>query len=637
MGPEPGRGGGTPLLDRVHRPADLRGLDGSTLAALAAEIREFLIAEVSRSGGHLGPNLGAVELTIALHRVFESPRDRILWDTGHQAYVHKLLTGRKDFSRLRAKGGLSGYPSRAESEHDLIENSHASTALGWADGLAKAYRLAGRTDRRVVAVVGDGALTGGMVWEGLNSLVDQDLRVVVVVNDNGRSYAPTRGGLARHLSARRTAGGYERMLARAKRLREVPVAGAPLYGALHGVKAGIKDVLAPQGLFQDLGVKYVGPVDGHDIAATEEALRQAARFDGPVVVHCVTRKGNGFAAAEQDELDQMHVVRPRSADGAPPPADWTSVFAEEMVRIGAERPEVVAVTAAMLEPVGLQAFAERYPDRVFDVGIAEQHAVTSAAGLSAGGAHPVVALYATFLNRAFDQVLMDVALHGCGVTFALDRAGVTGSDGPSHNGMWDLSMLQLVPGMRIAAPRDGARLRAQLREAVAVEGGPTAVRYPKGPVAADIEPVGRAGAAEILALPDGPGDVLIVAVGPMAAAALGAAGKLAAEGVAATVVDPCWVKPLDTGLLTLAEAHELIVTVEDNGRVAGVGAALAQAMRDAGIHRPLRQAALPQEFLAQAGRGEVLEQAGLTAQGIARDVTDALARLRATDQEEEIL
>ncbi|WP_153534765.1 1-deoxy-D-xylulose-5-phosphate synthase [Actinomadura macrotermitis] len=616
------------MLDRVHRPADLRALDGSTLTALATEIRGFLIAEVSRSGGHLGPNLGTVELTIALHRVFESPRDRILWDTGHQSYAHKLLTGRKDFSRLRAKGGLSGYPSRAESEHDLIENSHASTALGWADGLAKAYRLAGRADRRVVAIVGDGALTGGMAWEGLNSLADQNLRVVVVVNDNGRSYAPTRGGLARHLSARRTAGG------RRQRLREVPVAGAPLYRALHAMKTKITNMRAPQSLFQGLGVEYLGPVDGHDIAATEEALRQATRLDGPVVVHCVTRKGNGFAAAEQDELDRMHVVRPRSAAGGRPPADWTSVFADEMVRIGAERPDVVAVTAAMLEPVGLQAFAERYPDRVFDVGIAEQHAVTSAAGLSAGGAHPVVALYATFLNRAFDQVLMDVALHGCGVTFALDRAGATGSDGPSHNGMWDLSMLQLVPTMQIAAPRDGTRLRAQLREAIAVEGHPTMVRYPKGPVAPDIEPVARAGTAEILALPDGPGDVLIVAVGPMAAAALGAAGRLAAEGVAVTVVDPCWVKPLDAELLKLAEAHRLVVTVEDNGRVAGAGAALAQAMRDAGIHRPLHQAALPQEFLAQAGRDEVLEQAGLTARGIARDVAHALARLRVTDHEE---
>ncbi|MEV7231857.1 1-deoxy-D-xylulose-5-phosphate synthase [Polymorphospora sp. NPDC051019] len=633
MGPGTGRDSATPLLDHVNGPVDLRALDDIALTALAAEIRQSLIATVSRTGGHLGPNLGVVELTIALHRVFESPHDRILWDTGHQAYVHKLLTGRKDFSRLRSRGGLSGYPSRAESAHDVIENSHASTALAWADGLAKAYRLTG-ADRRVVAVVGDGALTGGMAWESLNSLVEENLRVVVVVNDNGRSYAPTRGGLARHLSALRTARGYQEFNRLIKQLRNVPVVGSPVYGALHGAKAGLKDMLAPQGLFEDLGVKYLGPVDGHDIAATERALRLAARFDGPVVVHCVTRKGNGYPAAERHERDRMHAIGPLSKAG-PSTADWTSVFADEMVRLGAERPDVVAVTAAMLEPVGLEDFAARYPDRIFDVGIAEQHAVTSAAGLALGGVHPVVALYATFLNRAFDQVLMDVALHRCGVTFALDRAGVTGADGPSHNGMWDLSLLQLVPTMQIAVPRDGKRLRAQLRHAVSVNDRPTMIRYPKGPVSPDIEPVATAGVAEILARPDGRSEVLIVAVGPMAGPAMAAAEQLAADGVAATVVDPCWVKPLDDELLKLVEAHELVVTVEDNGRVGGVGAALAQALDDANVHTPLRQLALPQDFLPQGTRHEVLEQAGLTAPGIVRDLTNALGRQRATYREED--
>ncbi|MBO3741338.1 1-deoxy-D-xylulose-5-phosphate synthase [Actinoplanes flavus] len=620
------------LLDTVRGPADLKALSADTLPALAEEIRSFLIEAVSLSGGHLGPNLGVVELTIALHRVFDTPRDSILWDTGHQTYVHKLLTGRKDFSRLRATGGLSGYPSRAESEHDIIENSHASTALAWADGLAKAHRLTDRRDRRVIAVVGDGALTGGMAWEALNSLVDQRLPVVIVVNDNGRSYASTRGGLARHLASLRTARGYEEFLTLVKRLREIPMAGAPVFDVMHGVKAGIKDVLAPQGLFQDLGVKYVGPVDGHDIAATERALRSAAGFDGPVVVHCVTRKGNGFPAAEQDEQDRMHVVG--APVTGPKPTDWTSVFADEMVRIGAERTDIVAITAAMLEPVGLRTFAERYPDRVFDVGIAEQHAVTSAAGLSLGGMHPVVALYATFLNRAFDQILMDVALHRCGVTFVLDRAGVTGTDGPSHNGMWDLSLLQLVPSLQIAVPRDATRLRLQLRQAIGVTDRPTVIRYPKGALPPVTEPVGTVGTAEILARPDGESTVLIVAVGPMALPAVAAARDLAGAGIAATVVDPCWVKPLDAELLKLAEAHRLVVTVEDNGRVAGVGAALVQALHDAMIHTPVRCLALPQEFLAHGSRAEVLAQAGLTAQDIVRDVTNTLHRLGAVAVEE---
>ncbi|TVL91760.1 1-deoxy-D-xylulose-5-phosphate synthase [Streptomyces sp. SAJ15] len=619
----------TPLLDTVTGPERLRALDPSRLPELAREIREFLIAAVSRTGGHLGPNLGVVELTIALHRVFDSPRDRLLWDTGHQTYVHKLLTGRKDFSRLRSRGGLSGYPSQDESEHDVIENSHASTALSYADGLAKAHRLRGLTGRHVVAVIGDGALTGGMAWEALNNIAAaKDLPLIIVVNDNGRSYAPTRGGLADHLTTLRTTQGYERFLRWGKdRLRDRPL-GGPLYDALHGAKKGLKDLVAPQGLFEDLGLKYVGPVDGHDTAAVEAALGRAKAFGGPVIVHCITRKGHGHPPAEAHELDRFHAIGAVATPGARPTGpSWTSVFAKEMVEVGAEREDVVAITAAMLQPVGLDAFATAYPERVFDVGIAEQHAVTSAAGLALGGLHPVVAVYATFLNRAFDQVLMDVALHRCGVTFVLDRAGATGNDGPSHNGMWDLSILQAVPGLRIAAPRDGTRLRAQLRQAVAVTDGPTVVRFPKGPVAADTEPVATVGGLDVLARPRGTQrvDVLLVSVGAMAGTALAAARELADRGITATVVDPCWVKPVDPALVRLAADHALVATVEDNGRVGGVGGAIAQAVRDGGVATPVHTFGLTQKFFDHGSRGELLTEAGLQPATLADDIAEALA------------
>ncbi|MBC2878814.1 MULTISPECIES: 1-deoxy-D-xylulose-5-phosphate synthase [Streptomyces] len=615
----------TPLLRSVRGPADLRGLAPQELPRLGAEIREFLVDAVSRTGGHLGPNLGVVELTIALHRVFESPRDRLLWDTGHQAYVHKLLTGRQDFSALRSRGGLSGYPSRAESDHDVIENSHASTALSYADGLARAHRLRGRTDCHAVAIIGDGALTGGMAWEALNNIaVADDLPLVIVVNDNGRSYAPTRGGLAEHLTALRTNPGYERILARGKDLLErTPVVGKPLYESLHGAKKGLKDFVAPQGLFEDLGLKYVGPVDGHDIAALETALRRARGFGGPVVVHCITSKGKGHAPAEQHEGDRFHAIGAtpvaKSARSRP---SWTSVFADEIVKVGGEREDVVALTAAMREPVGLEPFAAAYPERVLDTGIAEQHTVTSAAGLALGGLHPVVALYATFLNRAFDQVLMDVALHECGVTFVLDRAGVTGDDGPSHNGMWDLGLLQLVPGLRIAAPRDGARLRRQLREALDVDSAPTVVRYPKGQVAPDVEPVTTVAGMEVLGRPEGRSEVLLVSVGAMAQPCLAAAEALRGQ-VGVTVVDPCWVKPVNPALVELAAEHRLVVTVEDGGRTGGVGSAVAQALRDAGVPVPVRVLGLDQRFYAHGSRGEVLAEAGLTADDIAATIAAA--------------
>ncbi|HTL23129.1 MAG TPA: 1-deoxy-D-xylulose-5-phosphate synthase [Mycobacteriales bacterium] len=618
------------MLDTIGGPEDLRRLPAAQLPALAAEIRDFLIEKVSKTGGHLGPSLGVVEITLALHRVFDSPRDKVLWDTGHQAYVHKLVTGRaKGFDGLRTKGGLSGYPSQAESEHDVIENSHASTALSYADGLSKAFALRGEK-RHVVAVVGDGALTGGMCWEALNNIAARHLPVVVVVNDNGRSYAPTIGGLAEHLAALRMTQGYERALERVKTtLQGTPVVGPPVYTALHGLKKGIKDFVQPQVLFEDLGLKYVGPIDGHDEQAMENALRKARDFGGPVIVHAVTVKGFGYQPAVDDEADCLHSVGPDTdpltgkglSSGA---RSWTSVLADELVRIGEERPDVVALTAAMLQPVGLQKFSQAFPDRTFDVGIAEQHAVTSAAGMAMGGLHPVVCVYATFLNRAFDQALMDVALHRLPVTFVLDRAGVTGEDGPSHNGMWDLSLLQVVPGIRIAAPRDAATLREELREAVAVTDGPTVLRFPKGAVGDDLPAVRREGPVDVLR--DG-ADVLLVGVGAMARLALEVADRVAAQGISATVVDPRWVVPVPAELSAMAARHRLVVTVEDNSRVSGVGARVSQALRAAGVDVPTRDLGIPPAFLEHGSRAEVLAEAGLTAQDVAREVVELVAGL----------
>ncbi|MFH8568404.1 1-deoxy-D-xylulose-5-phosphate synthase [Streptomyces sp. NPDC017993] len=610
------------MLEHIRQPRDLKALAADRLDELAHEIRTFLVHAVARTGGHLGPNLGVVELTIALHRVFDSPADRILFDTGHQSYVHKLLTGRQDFSKLRAKGGLSGYPSRAESEHDVIENSHASTVLGWADGLAKANQVRGKDDH-VVAVIGDGALTGGMAWEALNNIaVAKDRPLVIVVNDNERSYAPTIGGLADHLATLRTTDGYERFLARGKDILErTPVVGKPLYGSLHGAKKGLKDFIAPQGMFEDLGLKYIGPIDGHDIAAVESALHRAAGFHGPVLVHCLTEKGRGYRPALEDEADRFHTVGkmdPLTCEPVAPPAapTWTSVFGEEMVRIGAERADVVALTAAMLQPVGLGKFAAAYPDRVWDVGIAEQHAAVSAAGLATGGLHPVVAVYATFLNRAFDQVLMDVALHRCGVTFVLDRAGVTGTDGASHNGMWDMSMLGVVPGLRIAAPRDAEQLRAELRESLDIDDAPTVIRFPKESVGEPIAAVERIGGVDVLRRADRP-DVLLVAVGVMAPVCLDVAELLAARGIGATVIDPRWVKPVDPAIPQLAAAHTMVAVVEDNSRNGGVGSAVGSALRDAELDVPLRTFGIPEQFLAHGKRGELLADIGLTPAEIA--------------------
>jgi 1-deoxy-D-xylulose-5-phosphate synthase len=622
------------LLECINGPEDVKEFGQEQLAVLASEIRDFLVETVTRTSGHLGPNLGVVELTIALHRVFDSPKDRIIFDTGHQSYVHKLLTGRYGaFHTLRQSGGLSGYPCRDESEHDLVENSHASTSLSYADGLAKAYKLRGEYDRTVVAVIGDGALTGGMAWEALNNIaVARDSRLVIVVNDNGRSYQPTIGGLASHLAAMRVSQRYENVLDLIKTtVTRTPLFGSPLYGALHGAKKGLKDFLQPQVLFEDLGIKYVGPIDGHNEQMTEYALRRAAEYGGPVLLHVITRKGFGYAPAEQNEQDQMHQVPAAPKQTAAPSAprrDWTDVFADEMVAIGARRPDVVGITAAMLHPVGLAPFAAAYPDRVYDVGIAEQHAMTSAAGLAMGGLHPVVALYSTFLNRAFDQLLMDVALHKLPVTVALDRSGVTGPDGASHNGMWDGSILQVVPGLRVAAPRDGSRIAELLNEAIEVSDGPTVLRYPKGEVGAEAEAVGKLGTMDILAVPaEGNGkDVLLLGAGPMAVTCVEVAKRLADHGIGVTVVDPRWVKPVDEAVLAAAREHRLVAVAEDNGRSGGFGDAVSRLLRDHDVDVPVKTFGLPQEFLAHGSRGEILDAAGLSPQHLARQITEAVAR-----------
>ena len=617
------------MLEQVRGPADLQHLSQAELTELAEEIRQFLIHKVAATGGHLGPNLGVVELTLALHRVFDSPHDPIIFDTGHQAYVHKMLTGRAaDFDTLRMKGGLSGYPSRAESDHDWVESSHASAALSYADGLSKAFELSGQRNRHVVAVVGDGALTGGMCWEALNNIAAGKRPVVIVVNDNGRSYAPTIGGLAEHLAGLRLQPGYEKFLERGRSaVRAIPVIGEACFQAMHSIKAGIKDAVSPQAMFTDLGLKYVGPIDGHDEHAVEAALRAARGYNRPVIVHVATRKGMGYPPAENDDAEQMHacgVIDPKTGLATKVAAPgWTSVFSDALIAYAGARRDIVAITAAMPGPTGLAEFGEKFPDRLFDVGIAEQHAVTSAAGLAMGGMHPVVAIYSTFLNRAFDQVMMDVALHKLPVTLVLDRAGVTGNDGASHNGMWDMSILNVIPGIRVAAPRDGARLREELGEALDVNDGPTAIRFPKGEVGQDIPALERLSGIDVLARPpDGLGDdVLLVAVGAFAPMALNVAQRLRTQGIGVTVVDPRWVLPVPAALVPLARSHKLVVTCEDSGVAGGVGSSVSAALRAADVDVPCRDLGVPQRFLDHASRAEVLTEVGLTEQNIARRVT----------------
>jgi len=613
------------LLDSIAGPDDVKALDPSELDQLAQEIREFLVASVSRTGGHLGPNLGVVELSIALHRVFDSPRDTIVFDTGHQSYVHKLLTGRHDFDRLRMKGGLSGYPSRAESEHDVVENSHASTALSWADGIAKARRLTGRRDRHTVAVVGDGALTGGMAWEAINNIaVDKDLPLVIVVNDNERSYAPTIGGLADHLATLRTTRKYESVLDWGKdALNRTPVVGGVVYGALHGVKKGIKDIVAPQGMFEDLGLKYLGPIDGHDEPAVESALRRAKAFGGPVLVHVLTTKGKGYDHASNDDADRFHAVdRINPETGLPLQVKgriWTDEFSDALLAVARERDDVVAITAAMLIPTGLKEFADRHPDRVFDVGIAEQHAVTMASGLAYGGLHPVVCVYATFLNRAFDQLLMDCALHRAGVTFVLDRAGITGTDGASHNGMWDMSVTGLVPGLRLCAPRDPEELGRALREAVDVDDGPTVIRFSKQNAPAVLPALRTVGSVDVLAETSGdsPVELLLIGLGEMASTAMAVSEKLTAQGHTVRVVDPRWCLPVSEDLVDLARTAGAVAVLEDNLAVGGVGSQVTAAVGEAGLSVPVHVHGIPKRFLQHGSRGEVLEEIGLTPDAVA--------------------
>ena len=614
------------MLGDIKSPDDLKDLTYNQLEDLSGEIRNYLIEQVSKSGGHLGPNLGVVELTIAIHRVFESPKDVIVFDTGHQSYVHKLLTGRTlGFDKLRQRGGVAGYPNRNESEHDVVENSHASTALSWSDGIAKGFALTNQIERTVVCVVGDGALTGGMSWEALNNIAaSKNEKLVIIVNDNERSYSPTIGGVATYLSTLRTTSGYERFLEWGKGvLEKTPVVGQPIYETLHGVKKGIKDIVAPQGMFEDLGLKYFGPVDGHNIEAVEKALKIAKDFDAPVLVHVITEKGKGHAPAIQDEAEKFHAVgvvdpetgQPLSKSGK----SWTSVFADELVKIGSERKDVVAITAAMMGPTGLDKFQRSFPDRTFDVGIAEQHATTAAAGMAYAGLHPVFAVYSTFLNRAFDQLLLDVALHKAGVTFVLDRAGITGDDGPSHNGIWDLALTGIVPTLNVAAPRDGQQLRETLREAIDISDAPSLIRFPKGAVNPDIPAFERRDGVDVLYRGES-ADILLVSVGAFAGIAVEAAAQAYREGVGVTVIDPRWVKPLPKSLVTMAQRYKSVVVLEDGIKHGGIASTISELFRESQLNVPVHSIGVPLTFLEHAKRIEILEDLGITVQNITRSL-----------------
>lgn len=620
------------LLPKISAPSDVKKLTIDECVSLSQEIRDFLIDSVSLTGGHLGPNLGVVELTVGLHRVFDSPHDPIIWDTGHQSYVHKILTGRRDFSHLREAGGLAGYPQRSESVHDIVESSHASSSLSWADGISKAFEMTGQSDRHVIAVIGDGALTGGMTWEALNNIShDNSRRLILVVNDNGRSYAPTIGGVARFLSDVRTRPSYRTLhrvsWAITKRL------GGPARAIYRGIRGGVHGFLSRftnnEALYSNLDIKYIGPIDGHNMRDVQRALEQAKDYGSPVIVHVITEKGRGYEPARLNEADQFHAI------GAFDPVtgeenggggqSWTTVFADELVDLARTNDSIVGITAAMLRPTGLSAMAEVFPERVFDVGIAEQHATTSAAGMAFGGLHPVVAVYATFMGRAFDQVLMDVALHKAGVTFVLDRSGVTGPDGASHHGMWDLAMLQIVPGIRIAAPRDAATLREELGEAIAVSDAPTIVRFPKGNVVESIPARRRTLDGVDVLREDASHDVLLVAVGAMAPLALDVADRLAAAGIGSTVVDPRWVIPVASSIVDFARDHRIVVSIEDGIRVGGVGTRIRQELRHAGVDTGVDELGLPDEFLEHDTRGNILSRVGLTPEAIATKIVSQLS------------
>ncbi|MDR0488867.1 MAG: 1-deoxy-D-xylulose-5-phosphate synthase [Propionibacteriaceae bacterium] len=621
------------VLSDLSCPGELAYLSDSELDELTQEIRQFLIEKVQTTGGHLGPNLGVVELTLAVHRVFQSPRDPILFDTGHICYVHKILTGRQSqFDTLRQAGGLSGYPSRSESSHDWLESSHASSALSWGTGMAEAFHLRG-DPHTVVVVVGDGALTGGMAWEALNNIaVRKDLRMVIVVNDNGRSYTPTVGGLARQLAGIRTDRRYDPTMDVVKTVvQKTPLVGKPAYELLHGLKVGLKDILAPQGLFSDLGLKYIGPIDGHDRPAIEQALTQAKHYDGPVMVHCITKKGHGFADAEQNDEDRHHAVDAMSPSASRKKASsaktWTTIFGEEMVRLARKDPSLVAISAAMVNPVGLGPMMQAYRTRVFDVGIAEQHAIASAAGMAMAGLKPVVAVYATFLNRGFDQILMDVGLHSMPVTFVLDRAGITGPDGASHHGIWDLSILGDIPGIRVAAPRDSQTLTRTLTQAVGERTHPTAIRFPKGEVPSQITPVRQESGLDILADHETP-EVTIIGYGPMTHLALGVAHELESQEIAVRVIDPVWVLPVSSDLVSLAGQSTIVVTLEDGIDDGGVGQKLEICLADASSPAVVMRWAVPTSFVPQGTREVILEDLGFTVPQIVEHVLQKLASLR---------
>ena len=610
----------------IQSPDELRVMSPEELLNLAADIREFLIEKVSRTGGHLGPNLGVVELTIAIHRVFQSPRDIVLFDTGHQSYVHKILTGRADqFDLLRQRDGISGYPNRRESDHDVIENSHASTALSWADGVSRGFSLTGQPDRHVVAVVGDGALTGGMSWEALNNLSpESDRNLVIVVNDNERSYSPTIGGLATYLTTLRASKEYERILSRGKRmLHNTPFVGKYIYGTLHGIKKGMKDMLAPQGMFEDLGFKYLGPIDGHDIEAMEKTLQMAKEFGSPVIVHAITEKGRGYKPALDDMAEKFHAVgivdpvtgKPLKASAT----SWTNVFSEEITQIGRENPKVVAITAAMLGPTGLDKFAQNFPDRTIDVGIAEQHAVTSAAGLAYAGVHPVIAIYSTFLNRAFDQLLLDVALHNAGVTFVLDRAGITGDDGPSHHGIWDLALTGIVPHMHVGAPRDGARVKELLRQCIEIDNAPSMIRFPKGAIPADIPALDRIDGIDILHRGD-TNQVLVISIGSMASMALEVAQLAHKESIEVTVIDPLWVKPISSNVTALCAKYSTVLVMEDGIKHAGIASTISESLREAGSTCSVHSIGVPLEFIEHSKRNEILDDLKITPAAIVQQI-----------------
>lgn len=632
------------IIDSIDSPKDLKKLDGDELEQLAAEIRQLLIEKVSVTGGHLGPNLGVVELSIALHYTFNSPQDAMVFDTSHQSYVHKMLTGRAgDFDSLRQKGGLSGYTRRAESEHDWTESSHASASISVVDGLSKAFRLAGEPHRNAIAIVGDGALTGGMCWEALNNIsADKDRNAVIVVNDNGRSYAPTIGGLSKNLGRIRSQHGYDELMAHGKKtLKSMGWVGERAFDALHAFKEGVKSSVLPTEMFPELGMKYIGPINGHDLEALNHAFRYARDFEGPIIVHVVTEKGHGFAPAVNEPKDQMHstgaidpvtgVPKGKSQPG------WTAAFSEELIKAAERRDDIVAITAAMAGPTGLMPFAERFPDRFYDVGIAEAHAMASASGLALGGLHPVVAVYSTFLNRGFDQLLMDIALLGLPVTLVLDRAGVTGSDGASHNGVWDMALTSIVPGMRVAAPRDGKRLRELFNESLDISDGPSVVRFPKGNLLDDMDAVDtladgtdviytNVGSSSGAAASDAEArrDVLILSVGAMSARSIAAAKLLAEQGVGVTVIDPRWVAPVPESVVRLAADYGLVVTVEDGIKRGGIGSLVAEKLSDAQVDTPLRRLAFPNYFPLHASRGQLLEDVGVAPEGIAESIREWL-------------